>query len=138
MSRHPGVRRDDQRRALAFDIHCAGLIHAAGHLAERHRAGPALFGNAEGCAEHDAGGLGIDLGLAAGVGHRLLAGLIEKFRGLRHRETDAADIVGARGHQRVDHVRHLGDVVHADSDAIAGAVADDGRGPGAVRRALRL
>ena len=100
--------------------------HAGGHLAESIGAGAPAFGNAERRAERDAGGLGVDLGLAAGVGDRLFAGLVEQFRGLRHHEIDAADLVGAGAHQRVDHAGDLGDVAQPDRHAIAGAVADDG------------
>ena len=99
----------------------------------------AFFGNAERRAERDAGGPGIDFGLAAGVGDGLFAGLVEQFRGLRHHEIDAADLVGAGAHQGVDHAGDLGDVAHPDRHAIAGAVADHGGGAARpVRRILRL
>ena len=88
--------------------------------------GDALLGNTHRLAKRDAGSLGIDVGLAAGVGHRLLAGLVEQFRGLRHHEIDAADFVGAGAHQHVDHAGDLSDVAHADRHAVAGAITDDG------------
>ena len=96
------------------------------------------FRNAERRAKRDAGGLGINLGLAAGIGKRLFAGLIEKFRCRGHHEIDAADIVRARAHQHVDHAGDLGDIAQPDRHVIAGAIADDGRRAGAVRRVLGL
>jgi hypothetical protein len=41
--------------------------------------GAAAFGNTDGRAERDAGGLGVDLGLAAGVGDRPFASVVEQF-----------------------------------------------------------
>ena len=54
------------------------------HLGAVYRLRRAFLGNAQGRAERDAGGLGIDLGLAERIGDRLLAGFVEQLRGLRH------------------------------------------------------
>ena len=92
-----------------------------------HDGGGRLIGNAFGdrdnVAELHATGGRIDFGLAAGIGDGLVARLVEQLRGLRHHEVDAADLVGAGGDQRIDHIGDLADVAHPDSHPIAGAVA---------------
>src|SRR5436190_4929186 len=103
-----------------------------------HRTGSAFLRNAKRFAEPNAGSFGVDLGLAACIGERLFASAVEQFRGVRHRKTDAADIVSAGTNERVDHAGELVDVAKAHRHAIAGAIADDGRGCGAVGRVLRL
>src|SRR3989440_2290157 len=103
-----------------------------------HRTGSAFLRNAKRFAERDAGSFGVDLGLAACIGERLFASAVEQFRGVRHRKTDAADIVSAGTNEGVDHPGELVDVAKAHHDAIAGPIADDGRGCGAVGRVLRL
>ena len=48
-------------------------------LARNTAAGRAFLGDAQGRAERDAGGLGINLGLAARIGDRLRARLVEQL-----------------------------------------------------------
>src|SRR5204862_194010 len=67
-----------------------------------HRTGSAFLRNSQRFAERDAGGFGVDLGLAACIGDCLFASAVEQFRGVRHGKTDAADIVSAGANQRVD------------------------------------
>src|SRR5882724_1946344 len=62
--------------------HWRGFGGASGHSAKHDRRGCATLGDAERCAKCDAGGLGIDFGLAAGIGDGFFASLVEKFRGL--------------------------------------------------------
>ncbi len=107
-------------------------------LGAEHRGRGALLGNVQGRAERHTGGFGINFRLAARIGDGLLARLVEQFRGLRHREIDVADIIGTGGDQCVDHACDLGDVAHLDGDAVAGTIADDRCGAGAVRRILWL
>jgi len=98
----------------------------------------AFLRNAQGGAERHAGSPCIDLSLAAGIGDRLVAGVVKQLRGLRHFERDIADVVCPRADQRVDDAGDLAYVANAHRDAIAGAVAGDRRRAGSVRGILRL
>src|SRR6266540_4520161 len=84
----PGYAHRHRKRLFALRHRCAGG-HGCRHLATKYRHGRAFFGNADRLAERHASDLGIDLGFAACVRDRLLAGLVEYFRSLRHREVDA-------------------------------------------------
>ena len=118
----PGHAHRHRKRLFALRHRRAGG-HRRCHLAAEHRRGRAFLGNAERLAERHAGGLGVDLGLAAGIRDRLLAGLVQMFGGCETVKVDAADIVGAGAYQHVDHVGDLGDVADPDRHAVAGAVA---------------
>src|SRR6266404_7696020 len=77
----PGHGYRDLERLFAL-CHRGCRGHAGGHPAIGYRDGRTPLRDAERRAERDAGRLGVDLGLAAGIGDRLFAGVIEQFRRL--------------------------------------------------------
>jgi hypothetical protein len=77
----PGYGHGHLERLFALcHRRCRG--HPGGHPAIGDRDGRTPLRDAERRAERDAGGLGVNLGLAPGIGDRLFAGVIEQFRRL--------------------------------------------------------
>src|SRR5690606_10481382 len=109
----------------AGGVIAVGLGHAHPHRLRRLES--AAFADADDAAHLQAQRFGVHLRALLRLLQRGAPGfVVDRFR-LVDLEAGSVDLVGAAGHQCVEHVAELADLAHLDADRVAGLVAGDRR-----------